>query len=731
MYHAFQSSIDGVSLPAKFTCPFFYTPHPLCAFAADEVCEYLETQSQWAEELKEGKMFGVLAVRAANGEVGYLAAFSGNIAHCNRHEFFVPPVYDLLNGEGYFVAEEKRISAINEQIEDIRNSSGYAELKALIAEEKRLAEQEIENTRTAFRLAKTERDRRRGLTADKDILDGMTRESRFQKAELKRMERRAEERVDSLCRQLAVYEDKVNVLKEERRTRSFALQRKLFDSFRVLNASGEEKSLYDIFRQTAGKLPPAGAGECAAPKLLQYAYKSHLHPVAMAEFWWKKMPGGETGQERLPHPVLTENASLRRHGSFYPACRSKCEPVLAFMMQGLDVEDNPLLEKDRCCDALETVFEDEWLAVVNKPACMLSVPGKTGRESVYSRMRERYPDATGPLVVHRLDMDTSGLMVIAKTESVYKELQKMFTSRTIEKCYVAMLDGIVADDAGEIALPLCLDPDDRPRQAVSYEYGKPSVTGYKVLKRTGRHTFIAFYPLTGRTHQLRVHSAHPGGLNAPIKGDRLYGTPSDRLHLHAQSLKFTHPVTNEKLSISTDCDFMPHTAPAFMNIRNAKAEDIECINDIHNQAIREKFKVAYSVPWTKERCFEWFKEHNRKEYPVYVAEIDNTVVGFVYINPYRPGRIALKQTAEISYFVDKGYRGKGTGKVLIEYMESKCHKLGIKTLFAVIIDKNEASIKLIEKCGYKKWGHLPGIAVFDNTEAGHLYYGKRIISGEE
>jgi phosphinothricin acetyltransferase len=164
-----------------------------------------------------------------------------------------------------------------------------------------------------------------------------------------------------------------------------------------------------------------------------------------------------------------------------------------------------------------------------------------------------------------------------------------------------------------------------------------------------------------------------------------------------------------------------------MNIRDAKIEDIEHINKVHNNAIREKFKVAYLTPWTKERCFEWFKEHNGKEYPIYVVEIDNAVIGFVYINPYRPGRIALKQTAEISYFIDKDYRGKGIGKELVEYMESQCYKLGIKTLFAIIIDNIEASIKLIEKCGYKKWGHLPKIAIFDNIEIGHLYYGKRII----
>jgi phosphinothricin acetyltransferase len=164
-----------------------------------------------------------------------------------------------------------------------------------------------------------------------------------------------------------------------------------------------------------------------------------------------------------------------------------------------------------------------------------------------------------------------------------------------------------------------------------------------------------------------------------------------------------------------------------MNIRNAKLEDIDSINDIHNQAINEKFKVAYLEPWTRDMMVEWFKEHDNKEYPVYVAEKDNTVAGFVYINSYRPGRVALKQTAEISYFVDKKYRGKGIGKKLIEFIESECTNLGIKTLFAIIIDNNEASINLIKKCGYKKWGHLPRIVIFDNIEAGHFYYGKRIV----
>ena len=567
MIHDFQFSIEGITLPDKFTCPFCYTPHTLCVKAAEEVQDYLNKQSQWAVELAEGKMFGVLVVRTKTGDIGYLAAYSGNLAHSNKHEYFVPHVFDLLNPEGFFVVEEKLISKINEDIEKILKENAYSALKEQLAEESLLSEQKIKKAKEDVKLAKIERDKRRESNPDENVLEEMIRESQFYKAELKRLECSTQERMGALRQQLDAYENKINALREERKNRSFALQRKLFDSFRVLNVKGEEKSLYDIFEETVGKLPPAGAGECAAPKLLQYAYRFDMRPLAMAEFWWEK----PVVSVFLEH---TDGDGLRRHGSFYPACKSKCEPILNFMTQGLDVDVNPMHKNSlyetnvsckghMCSDALEIVFEDEWLVAVNKPAGMLSVPGKGSNEdSVYSIIRQRYPDASGPLIVHRLDMDTSGLMVIAKTKDIHKEMQKLFASGCIEKCYIAILDGTVNsegksnNDEGEILLPLCLDPEDRPRQIVNYEHGKPAITRYKILEQTeNNQTKILFYPKTGRTHQLRVHAAHRKGLNTPIKGDRLYGQPSDRLYLHAKSLKFTHPETGMDICVEREADF--------------------------------------------------------------------------------------------------------------------------------------------------------------------------------
>ena len=566
MIHNFQSSIEEIALPETFTYPFCYTPHPLCVKASEEVQDYLNEQSQWTEELAGGKMFGVLVVRTEGGMIGYLAAYSGNIAHSNKHEFFVPPVFDLLDPEGFFIAEEKCISKINEDIDEILKDKDYLALKEQIVEFVLLSDRKIKEAKSEIKLAKAERDKQRKSSLDEKVLAEMVRESQFLKAELKRLERSMLEHMGLLRKQLSLYENKIGALKEERKTRSFALQRRLFDSFCVLNAEGKQQGLYDIFEKSIGKLPPAGAGECAAPKLLQYAYKFNMHPLAMAEFWWESAP-------QRSSEISRSNAGegLRRHGYFYPACKGKCEPILNFMMQGLDVEDNPLYESG---NNLEIIFEDEWLVVVNKPAGILSVPGKDGLNSIYSIMLEHFPNASGPLIVHRLDMDTSGLMVIAKTKSVHKEMQKLFASGCIEKCYVAILDGTVSSESksnndgavnsdgtinnsdGEILLPLCLDPEDRPRQIVNYEHGKPAITRYKILEQTEKNqTKILFYPKTGRTHQLRVHAAHRKGLNTPIKGDRLYGQPSDRLYLHAKSLKFTHPATGIDIFVEKEADF--------------------------------------------------------------------------------------------------------------------------------------------------------------------------------
>ena len=373
----------------------------------------------------------------------------------------------------------------------------------------------------------------------------MIRESQFQKAELKRLERSLKEHLSSLQKETDTYISQIEALKNERKSRSATLQQQLFEQFRLLNARGEVKDLCSIFAHTVHKIPPAGAGECAAPKLLQYAYFHHYRPVAMAEFWWGDSP----------------KAEIRHHGHYYPACKGKCEPILGHMLQGLEIEENPLLEDNHRTTVLDIIYEDDYLLIVNKPAGMLSVPGKETADSVYSRIRHLYPDATGPLVVHRLDMATSGLLLIAKTKEVHQNLQAQFSKRSIKKRYTALLEGIVSDEEGTIDLPLCLNPLDRPRQIVDKEHGKPAITRYRVLARTESQTLVAFYPLTGRTHQLRVHSAHSLGLHCPIKGDELYGSKADRLYLHAESLEFTHPVSKEKVTIEVKADFTQQWLP--------------------------------------------------------------------------------------------------------------------------------------------------------------------------
>ena len=315
------------------------------------------------------------------------------------------------------------------------------------------------------------------------------------------------------------------------------LQERIFRLFVVSNARGEKRDLVEVFKPL-GTLPPAGAGECCAPRLLNYAYNNALRPVCMAEFWWGASPAGE----------------VRHHGHFYPACRSKCKPILEFMLQGLDVEENRLgVAMDD--SELDTVYDDRWLTVINKPSGMLTVPGKLLEDSLLTRYREAHPEAAGPIVVHRLDQETSGLVIFAKDKETHKALQQQFEGHTIKKRYIAVLDGLVPHDEGIIDLPIRPDVDDRPRQCVDQVHGKPAVTRYRVLERRGDMTRIALEPLTGRTHQLRVHASHVMGLNCPIVGDRLYGTAGDRLMLHAQSITFVHPATGQPMTIECLPDF--------------------------------------------------------------------------------------------------------------------------------------------------------------------------------
>lgn len=542
MLHRFTTSITDIPLPERFTYPFCYTPHPLCILAAKEVQSYLTRQTAWKDELRQGKMFGVLIVQTEHGETGYLAAFSGILAGKNLHPFFVPPVYDLLQPQGFFKIEEENISSINRNIRQLENDKAYAALSAELARTIQSAEDILATAKAQLKEAKTAREQRRKekeLNAQEEA--ELIRESQFQKAEYKRLERSWKARITTLQTQTEDWERRISALKSERKTRSAALQQKLFEQFGMLNYRGEVENLCEIFGQTVHKTPPAGAGECAAPKLLQQAYLHGWKPIAMAEFWWGDSPKTE----------------IRHHGHYYPACKGKCEPILQHMLQGLQVEENPMLKRMQVpSQNLEIVYEDPWLSVINKPAGMLSVPGKEDAVSVYSLMREQYPEADGPLTVHRLDMATSGLMLIAKTKRVHQNLQAQFKNRLVRKRYVALLEGIVPKDKGTVDLPLCLNPLDRPRQMVHTEHGKPAITDYQVLERLdGKRTRIAFYPRTGRTHQLRIHAAHPLGLHCPIIGDELYGEKADRLYLHAEYLEFTHPITGETVRITKEAEF--------------------------------------------------------------------------------------------------------------------------------------------------------------------------------
>lgn len=541
MLHRFTTSISDIPLPERFTYPFCYTPHPLCVMAAEEVQNYLSKQSDWQEELSQGKMFGVLIVQTEDGSIGYLTAFSGILAGKNIHPYFVPPVYDLLQPQGFFKIEEENISTINRRIRRLEEDKKYIDLLSDLTQTTQSAQDALSIAKIQLKEAKEKREllRKTGQLDAKEEAD-LIRESQFQKAEYKRLERSWKDKIASLQVEAGNWEKQIQELKAERKVRSAALQQQLFEQFRMLNYRGEAITLCDIFEQTVHKTPPAGAGECAAPKMLQQAYLHHWKPIAMAEFWWGNSPRNE----------------VRHHGYYYPACKGKCEPILRHMLLGLEVEANPMQqEAERGNEKLNIVYEDQWLLIINKPAGMLSVPGKERQTSIYDLAREAYPEAEGPMIVHRLDMATSGLLIIAKDKKTHQHLQAQFKNRSIRKKYIALLDGIVPEDEGTIELPLCPNPLDRPRQMVDTQYGKPAITYYQVLERTDKYTRIAFSPHTGRTHQLRVHAAHPSGLHCPIIGDELYGKKDKRLYLHAESIEFTHPVNGQSMCITKKADF--------------------------------------------------------------------------------------------------------------------------------------------------------------------------------
>jgi tRNA pseudouridine32 synthase/23S rRNA pseudouridine746 synthase len=541
IFHPLHTDIQA---PERFNNPFYYEPHPLCLLAIEQLKAQL-SQSVYKEEIDQGKMFGVLVV-AYHGQMGYLQAYSGQITAIdenakqlqNTDSEFVPAVFDYLQPTGYFKTHEAEISAINHQIEALENSEDYLKSQKQLAILKSEAGQKIADYRLFMKDCKAKRDSLRDAAdADKEAL---IRESQFQKAEFRRLKKQFEEKIAHQITNLEKWKGEIEALKRLRKMKSDALQGWLFAQFRMLNGKGESKNLSDIFQsyftQSYNQTPPSGAGECCEPKLLQYAYMNGMKPLCMAMFWWGESP----------------KAEIRHHLQFYPACQGKCKPILTWMLQGLEVEDNPLEQDSK--QSLEIIFEDTDILVINKPAGMLSVPGKSKRQSVLSLVREHCQNAEDPMIVHRLDMATSGLLVVAKNRLSYLHLQRQFKEHTIIKRYIALLtptSSPISTKTGVIDLPLRANLDDRPRQMVDFEKGKTAITEYEFLSNDR----IAFYPKTGRTHQLRVHCAHREGLNRPILGDELYGKRADRLYLHAAYLEFTHPTSGKRIHFEKQPDF--------------------------------------------------------------------------------------------------------------------------------------------------------------------------------
>lgn len=524
--------------------PFDYTPERACDEAFRELTARIEglkgsnkpEDINFLHELNAEKMLGVLIATDNDGHRHTLYAFSGQLGEYGFHyPGFVEPVFDYLQPNGYFKTRESEISKQNADI-----SLFEKEILSDIKKEYELAREkceiEISEYKEKCRLSKRARDiRRESGLANADEIAAMIRQSQFEKAELHRLKKKTSASLEPLAEKLTIAQKRVNAMKEKRRFDSETLQQWLFSNFKLLNARGESCSLSEIFSSTPMKIPPSGAGECCAPKLLQAAYQHGWHPEAIAEYWYGKPKNGE----------------VRIHGRHYPACRGKCLPILTWMLQGLTI--NPPLNSERLLLSIESpeiIYENQWFCVVSKPSGMLSVPGKGVATSVQEWLEKKYGSERQIKMAHRLDQDTSGVMIATFGQASYKEMQKLFASRQVRKTYIAVLDGDYQSrgipHAGRIELSISPDLLDRPRQRIDVENGKEAVTDYKFISVSNGQSHIEFHPLTGRTHQLRVHSASEEGLGMPIVGDRLYGrntvSANERLHLHAKELKFTFPI---------------------------------------------------------------------------------------------------------------------------------------------------------------------------------------------
>lgn len=539
------ATYDAEHLPHRLNCPFSYQPSAMMLAVVDGVRKDIERRDDWREEVMRGKMFGVLVVRNNDGEVGYLKAYSGQIGGREDWDGWVPAVFDYLQTDGYFVTHENEISAINRRVAELEQSPRMAMAASRLVNAEKSAADRVEQYRRYVADQKAARNERRRNGEDEAVL---VAESQYQKAELRRLKKAVETELMPLRDAVERMHREIATLRGERKRLSDALQTWLFEQFVMLNGRGESMTLNEIFAPTPQRVPPSGAGECCAPKLLQYAFSHGYTPVEMAEFWWGESPKGE----------------IRRHMEFYPACQGKCKPILNFMLQGIDVEPNPFetsVNADLANAELPVIFRDEYVIAVNKPAGMLSVPGRNGAVSALDIIRNMLGEGREVYAVHRLDMQTSGVLLFALSHEAYVALQREFANRRTRKTYVAVVErpevlpmDMVVGMKGTISLPLSADYINRPCQIVDYEHGKEAVTDYEVTAITDDGITLKLHPHHGRTHQLRVHCAHKDGLNMPIKGDDLYGHHADRLLLHAERLVIFNPLNQQTYTLSAEAD---------------------------------------------------------------------------------------------------------------------------------------------------------------------------------
>ena len=552
LFHTFSKDISGIRPPEKFTYPFFYTPDPLVKLASEQLKGYLVKTDlkhnfglgQNEHLIEQGKMFGVLVVRNKAGKLGWLAAYSGKLSE-DPKEYFAPPICDIHAAQSFYKKGEIELNEMSAEIFALEKDPNRIE--AIGKLEDRLTEinEFLRAGRADLKDAKKARQRYRETVKKtlspqdyEEVKERLAKESIQGQLVFKHRSKKWVNEQEALEGKLANFSNEIRELKEIRRTKSNALQREIFNQYVFLNGLGQQQVLSDCFPDFDLRHPPSGSGDCAAPKLLQFAYKNELEPVCMGEFWWGAAPVKE----------------VRKHGYFYPSCASRCRPILGHMLQGLDVEENPLLNygKDK---PMPIVYEDEDLVVVDKPAGLLSVPGVEIEDSALTRIKNLYPNASGAILLHRLDMSTSGLLMFTLNPKANKRMQRQFIKRQVEKTYIAEVVGEVKEEEGTILLPLAPDYFDLPRQMVCQENGKPSKTIWKVLHREKGISRLALKPVTGRTHQLRVHCAHPDGLGLPMIGDELYGVIGKRLHLHAHELIFQHPTSKERITLTAPIPF--------------------------------------------------------------------------------------------------------------------------------------------------------------------------------